>query len=173
MKVGGFPCLTRAWMRATRRAIAGVERIIASTEYCWLLTGAEAPVRTRPMGRIVTQRGENRLTIRFLTDARSGKAMDLRRSPEVSVIFQKAADNAYVSMRGTARLEESRTYVEALWKEPYRRYFPTTEDRAHGAFIEVQIFRVELWVRGLTPDPFGVRPTILTRGPDGARTCAT
>jgi general stress protein 26 len=151
---------------AACKLVAGVERIIRSVEYCWLLSRTESGVRTRPMGRILARPGEDELTIRFLTDGRSQKAADIRRSQDVTLIFQEAKD-AYVSLQGIARLNEAREYVQALWKEAYGRFFPTKEDLPHAAFIEVEITRMELWVRGLTPEPFGLRPTIMTRDPDG------
>jgi general stress protein 26 len=157
---------------AARRLVAGVERIIQAVEYCWLISRAEGGIRARPMGRILAQPGEDELTIRFLTDGRSQKAADIRRSQNVTLIFQKEAEDAYVSLEGTARLNETKEYVQALWKGSYGRYFPTNEDRAHAAFIEVEITRMELWVRGLTPEPFGVRPTIMTRELDGTWLCA-
>jgi general stress protein 26 len=156
---------------AARRLVAGVEKIIETVEYCWLLSRAESGVRVRPMGRILARRGEDELTIRFLTDGRSQKAADIRRSQDVTLIFQEAR-HAYVALQGTARLNETKEYVQALWKEAYGRYFATDEDRAHAAFIEVEVTRMELWVRGLTPEPFGVHPTIMTRDPDGSWLCA-
>jgi general stress protein 26 len=156
---------------AARKLVAGVERIIGAAEYCWLLSRAESGIRGRPMGRILAQPGEDELTIRFLTDGRSKKAADIRRSQDVTLIFQKEAEDAYVSLEGTARLNETKEYVQALWKQAYGRYFPTTEERAHAAFIEVEVNRMELWVRGLTPEPFGLRPTIMTRELDGTWVC--
>jgi general stress protein 26 len=156
---------------AASKLVAVVERIIGAVDYCWLLSRTEGAIRARPMGRILARPGEDELTIRFLTDGRSKKAADIRRSQDVRLIFQKEAEDAYVSLEGTARLNETNEYVQALWKEAYGRYFPTTDDRAHAAFIEVEVTRMELWVRGLTPEPFGVRPTIMTRELDGTWMC--
>ena len=156
---------------AACKLVAGVERIIGAVEYCWLLSSTDRAIRARPMGRILARPGEDELTIRFLTDGRSKKAADIRRSQDVTLIFQQEAEDAYVSLQGTARLNETKGYVQALWKQAYGRYFPTTEDQAHAAFIEVEVVRMELWVRGLTPEPFGVRPTIMTRAPDGTWVC--
>ena len=156
---------------AACKLVAGVEKIIGNVEYCWLLSRTGGGIRARPMGRIRAQPGEDELTIRFLTDGRSHKACDIRRSQDVTIIFQEAK-HAYVSLEGTARLNETQEYVQALWKEAYGRFFPTSEDRAHAAFIEVEVTRMELWVRGLTPEPFGVRPTVMTRDLDGTWLCA-
>jgi general stress protein 26 len=156
---------------AARKLVAGVEKIIGAVDYCWLLSRTEGAIRGRPMGRILARPGEDELTIRFLTDGRSKKAADIRRSQDVTLIFQKESEGAYVSLEGNARLNETNEYVQALWKETYGRYFATTDDRAHAAFIEVEVTRMELWVRGLTPEPFGLRPTIMTRELDGTWMC--
>ena len=42
-------------------------------------------------------------------------------------------------------------------------YFPTEQDRANAIFVEVDVERMELWIRGVTPEPFGLRATILER----------
>jgi hypothetical protein len=34
--------------------------------------------------------------------------------------------------------------------------------------IEVEVARMELWIRGVTPEPFGPYPTILERDVEGA-----
>lgn len=60
-----------------------------------------------------------------------------------------------------------------LWKDAYARYFPTDKDRVNAGFIEVRIERMELWIRGVTPEPFGLLATILQRDPKGAWYWAT
>ena len=42
-------------------------------------------------------------------------------------------------------------------------YFPDEEERANAAFVEVNVERMELWIRGVTPEPFGLHTTILER----------
>jgi hypothetical protein len=38
--------------------------------------------------------------------------------------------------------------VRRLWKDAFDAYFPTAVDRANAAFVEVDIERMELWIRG-------------------------
>ena len=155
-----------------RKLVAGVETIIASIRYCWLLSRTEGGIRSRPMGRIPARPGEDPWTIRFVTNLRSQKAADIRRSHQATVIFQKEGQEAYVALEGAVRLIEDKESVQALWNENYRRYFPTDEDRANAGFIEVTVMRMDLWVRGLTPEPFGVRPTVVMRDSTGGWLCA-
>ena len=112
--------------------------------------------------------------IRFLTDRRSRKIADLRHTSTVGIIFQNDGDDGFASLTGAARLIEDVSEVRALWKEDaHARYFPTGKDRANAGFIEVRIERMELWIRGVTPEPFGLHATTLQRNPNGAWYWAT
>ena len=82
---------------------------------------------------------------------------------EVGLIFQSDPDEAYVALFGKARLLERADDVDRFWKKHYEAYFPTPADRAAAAFIEVEINRMELWIRGVTPEPFGLHATKLAR----------
>jgi general stress protein 26 len=150
------------------RLLAGAIKAIAGVRYCWLATegGAGGPNVMRPMGRLPPEPGDNAWTIRFVTDGRSRKASDIRRGGKVALIFQHDADDAYVVLTGVAALQESASEVRRRWKDAYNRYFPTEADRAAAAFIEVEAERIELWIRGVTPEPFGLHATTLER--DGA-----
>lgn len=41
--------------------------------------------------------------------------------------------------------------------------------RPCALFVEVAIERMELWIRGVTPEPFGTKPTVLEREGEGWR----
>jgi general stress protein 26 len=69
---------------------------------------------------------------------------------------------------GPATLLEEASEVRQRWKSAYDVYFPTDQDRATAALIEVEIQRMELWIRGLTPEPFGFRATTVERDGRGA-----
>ena len=144
--------------------LAGAAKAIASVRYCWLVTMSEtSALVARPMGRLAGDPEDDDWTIRFITDARSRKASDIRRAGKVALVFQREADDAYVALSGAAALRESASYVRSRWKGAYDVYFPTDEDRANAAFAEVEAERMELWIRGVTPEPFGLQPTILER----------
>ena len=150
------------------RLLAGAAKTIASARYCWLATTAEnGGARARPMGRP----NENDWTIRFLTfltDGRSRKASDIRRAGKVAVIFQHDADDAFVTLIGRATLREGASEVRQRWKDAYDAYFPSEPDRANATFVEVDVERMEIWIRGVTPEPFGLHTTMLERDAGGA-----
>lgn len=150
------------------RLLAGATQTIASVRYCWLATAAATgATNARPMGRLPRDLDEDDWTIRFITDGRSRKASEIRRAGKATVIFQ-AANDAFVTLVGPATLLEEASEVRQRWKSAYDVYFPTDQDRATAALIEVEIQRMELWIRGLTPEPFGFRATTVERDGRGA-----
>lgn len=150
------------------RLVAGAAKTVASVRYCWLATRSEAiPSRMRPMGRVPNDPGEDEWTIRFVTDGRSGKAADMRRASEVAILFQNDPELAFVTLMGKATLHDSASEVRERWKRAYDVYFPTETDRASAVFVEVEVERMELWIRGVTPEPFGLRATVLERDTSG------
>jgi general stress protein 26 len=150
------------------RLLAGAARTVANVRYCWLATAFEAgPLRIRPMGRIPPDPGEDEWTIRFLTDGRSRKAADIRRAGEVAIVFQHDPELAFVTLIGKAVLHDSASEVRERWKRAYDVYFPSETDRATAIFVEVEVERMELWIRSVTPEPFGLRATVLERSGGG------
>ena len=152
------------------RLLDGAAKAMRSARYFWLMTatGAGAP-RARPMGRILNDPGEDEWKVRFLTGGRSQKAADMRRSSEVTILFQHDPDLAYVALAGKATLHESASETRSRWKPAYDLYFPDESDRGNAIFVEVEVERMELWIRGVTPEPFGLRATVLKRDAGGWR----
>ena len=144
--------------------LAGAAKTTRSARYCWLATATEAGApHVRPMGRVLNDPGEDQWKIRFLTDGRSRKAAAMRRASEVSILFQHDPDLAFVSLIGKAALHENASETRDRWKPAYDVYFPSEADRANAIFVEVEAQRMELWIRGVTPEPFGLRTTMLER----------
>src|SRR5262249_54579873 len=104
--------------------------------------------------------------IRFITGGLSRKAFDIRRASKVGLIFQDG-DDAFVVLAGGAVLREGASSMRQLWKDDYNVYFPAEENLASATFIEVNVERMELWIRGVTPEPFGLQTTILERDAAG------
>ncbi len=144
--------------------LEGAAKTMRSARYCWLATAAGAGAsHIRPMGRVLNDPGEDPWKIRFLTDGRSNKAADMRRAAEVSILFQHDPDLAFVNLVGKAALHEDASQTRSRWKSAYDVYFPSEADRANAIFVEVEAQRMELWIRGVTPEPFGLRATVLQR----------
>ena len=56
---------------------------------------------------------------------------------------------------------------ERRWKPEFDQFFPTQFDRQNAAFIDVSVDRMELWIKGVAPEPFGRRTTVPIRNADG------
>jgi general stress protein 26 len=152
------------------RLLAGAAKTMRTARYCWLATATESGIpHVRPMGRVLNDPGEDAWKVRFLTDGQSHKAADMRRASEVTVLLQHDPDLAFVSLIGKATLHENASETRNRWKPAYNVYFPSEADRANAIFVEVEIERMELWIRGVTPEPFGLRATVLERDADGWR----
>jgi general stress protein 26 len=155
------------------RLLDGAAKTMRSARYCWLATATEdGPPHVRPMGRVLNDPGEDEWKIRFLTDGRSHKAADMRRAGEVAILFQHDPDLAFVSLIGRGELHEDGSETRSRWKAAYDVYFPSETDRANAIFVEVSVDRMELWIRGVTPEPFGLRATVLERDSGGWRLVA-
>jgi general stress protein 26 len=152
------------------RLMAGAAKTMRSARYCWLATTTEAgSPHVRPMGRLLNDPGEDEWRIRFLTDGRSRKAADMRRAAEVAILVQHDPDLAFVTLTGKAELHEDAAETLSRWKPAYDVYFPGETDRRNAIFVEIEVERMELWIHGVTPEPFGLRATVLERDACGWR----
>ena len=151
------------------RLLAGAAKTIGSVRNCWLATASDAGVANfRPMGRLARDGGDDDgWKIRFLTDGRSRKASDMQRESEVAIIYQNDPDDAFVTLIGRATLRERAAEDGKRWKAAYNVYFSSEQDRANAVFVEIEVERMELWIRGVTPEPFGLHATVLERNAEG------
>ena len=108
------------------RLLAGAAKTIASVRYCWLVTAAETGgANSRPMGRLQRDPDESDWKMRFIPDGRSRKASDIRRDGKVAIIFQHDADDAFVTLIGTAKLRGGASEDHRHWKDVYNVFVPT------------------------------------------------
>ena len=146
------------------RLLAGAAKTIGSVRNCWLATASEAGIANfRPMGRLARDGDDDGWKIRLLADGRSRKASDMRRESEVAIVYQNDPDDAFVTLVGRATLRERAAEDRKRWKAAYNVYFSSEQDRENAVFVEIDVERMELWIRGVTPEPFGLRATVLER----------
>lgn len=146
------------------RLLGAAAEKIRKVRYCWLLTTAgDGGIRPRPMGRVSPDADEDEWTLRFITDGASPKVADLRRVGHVSIIFQHDPDDAFMALAGKASLAEGKPEICRRWVAAYDAFFPAGPDRSSAIFVTIDVARVELWIRGVTPEPFGLRTTVIER----------
>jgi general stress protein 26 len=145
------------------RLLEGAENVITRAQHCWLMTISQrGRVNARPMGRIVPSPGQTDWTLCFLSDARSKKVLDIRSATDVRLTFYRE-DDAFVSLAGPAEVVADAATIERRWQADYDRIFPTAADKTNAVFIDIRADELRLWIRGLTPEPFGVRSMMLRR----------
>jgi general stress protein 26 len=118
------------------------------------------------MGRVPGDSDEDEWTLRFITDGLSPKVADMRRVGHVSVIFQHDPDEAFVALAGKASLTKA-SRRSAGAGGPLMILFPAGPDRSSAIFVTIDVDRVELWIRGVTSEPFGLRTTVIERDATG------
>jgi general stress protein 26 len=139
----------------------GATTVIRHARFCWLVTeNYESNPAVRPMGPILET--DELLQLRFITDKRSRKAEQIWNNGHVQLLFSHESSDAFVILAGEAYVVTEPEAIAARWKGRYVQYFPTPEDRLNAAFIEFKPRVLKLWIRGVTPESNGFRPTVLT-----------
>ena len=151
------------------RLLVGAAQTIARARFCWLATVSElrrpAPSsmgRLRPSPATMPGRFGSSPTADRARPPISGAPARPRSSSS------RTPTTAFVTLTGAALLEQDESEVRRRWKKAYDPFFPTEADRANAAFLEVEAERLELWIRGVTPEPFGLQATRLERNAAGA-----
>jgi hypothetical protein len=80
-------------------------------------------------------------------------------------VAQRASDDSYVTLIGRGVIIADRALLRARWQPAWNQFFPAGADDETSIFVQLVADRIELWVRGVTPEPFGTRGAILERGP--------
>ena len=150
-----------------QQLLEGAENVIAHAPHCWLMTLSQSGgVDARPMGRINPAPSQVGWSLFFLADSRSKKVQDIHSARQVRLIFERG-DDAFVSLGGAAEVISDAAIIARRWIPAHDRIFPTAADKANAVFIDVRAEELRLWIRGLTPEPFGLRSLTLRRPLDG------
>jgi general stress protein 26 len=150
-----------------QQLLEGAEDVIAHAPHCWLMTLSQnGGVNARPMGRVVPAPSQTGWGLYFLADSLSKKVRDIHSARQVRLIFEHR-DDAFVSLAGTAEVISDTAVIARRWIADYDRVFPSPADKANAVFIDIRAEELRLWIRGLTPEPFGVRSLTLCRSLDG------
>lgn len=144
--------------------LAAARETMRKARYCWAVTTSEnGGANARPMGRIPGRPGEDEWTVWFLTSGDSRKAAEIRRDPRITITYQLDSDSAYVTLVGNAALVADRSEIRNRWDQRWNVYVPSGANDPNAVFIRIEVDRIELWVLGVTPEPFGLRGSVLHR----------
>jgi general stress protein 26 len=146
--------------------LAAAAATMTKARYCWALTIAEdGSVNARPMGPQQSSSREDPFGILFLTRSGSRKAREIGRTGRLSVVYQHDADDGYVTLIGRGVIVADRALLRARWQPAWNLFFPAGADDEAAIFVQLEAERIELWVRGVTAEPFGARGAIRERDP--------
>lgn len=107
----------------------------------------------------------NDLTIRFMTDSRTRKALEIREGKTISLSFLSMTDRGYVTIGTAPKVSAEIALKQRIWKESLRTWFPNGSDDPHVIAVTCEPTWVELWsrMRGVAPAPLGLNSVRLTR----------
>jgi general stress protein 26 len=93
--------------------------------FCMLTTQTGLDLRARPMSAYA-ERLEN--AFYFLTDVASHKDEEVSRHPNVCLAFADSKGQKYVSISGTAVIENDREKIRELWATPAKAWWDNADD---------------------------------------------
>ncbi|HKW53269.1 MAG TPA: pyridoxamine 5'-phosphate oxidase family protein [Stellaceae bacterium] len=146
------------------RLLAATRQLIGTVRYCWAMTAAEGGgVNARLMGRLPSLAGDDEWTVWFLTRDSSRKAAEIRCAGRLTVGYQHDVDGAYAVLSGPAALVEDLPGLRRRWQDSWKVHFRGPDD-PDAVLVRMEVDRIELCMRGVTPEPFGSRYLALQRG---------
>jgi general stress protein 26 len=144
--------------------LAAAREIIATVPICWLATRSlEGGTNARAVNSRAGLPGSDEWTRRFLVRRSSRKVAEMRAAPPVTLAYQHSSGERYVALGGRAEIIDDVAEMRTLWSSELDAHFPPGFADANMIVIRVDVDRIEVHVRGLTPPPFGHGRTLLER----------
>src|SRR5438477_3513731 len=142
---------------------------IAAVPVCWLATRSlEGGTNARAVSSSAGPSQSDEWTRRFLVRRSSRKVAEMRAAALVTLAFQHSSGDRYIALGGRATIIEDVAEMRTMWSSDLDRHFPPGFADANMIVIQVDVDRIEVHVRGLTPEPFGAGRTLLERQPAGS-----
>jgi general stress protein 26 len=142
---------------------------IAEVPVCWLVTRSlEGGTNARAVSSSAGSSKSDQWTRRFLVRRSSRKVAEMREAPMVTLAFQHPSGERYIALGGRATIIDDVAEMRTMWSSDLDSHFPPGFADANMIVIQVDVDRIEVHVRGLTPEPFGAGRTLLERQSAGA-----
>ena len=146
------------------RLLVAARETVERLPVCWLATRAETGgahcravrIRASPVGR-------DAWTRRFLCRRGSRKAAEMALDPLVTLAFQDDGRQIFLGLGGPVSLIDDRVEMRDMWPEAMDAIYPPGFADANMIVARVEIDRIEIHARGITPEPFGHGRTLLMR----------
>jgi general stress protein 26 len=135
--------------RATRNSakreddLKKVQELINGINIAMLTTrDSEGNFRSRPMA---TQEVEFDGDLWFFTGRDTDKVEEIAEEPLVGLSYAAPDKNRYVSVSGTAEVNEDRDKMKELWSPALKAWFPDGLEDPTLILIRVEVHKVEYW----------------------------
>ena len=154
---------TNGLLQVAREIIAKVPACMAITVDCNSEANARV-VNPKPLS--------DAWTVRFATDRRSRKSMEIERSGRLTLAYQYDPENAYVTLVGRAVINDDVAAKTANWRPESYRWYPGGPADPNVVYIDFTAERIELWSssNGVVPNPvMGLWAAVLVREASGWR----
>lgn len=140
---------------------------LKAAEFCFLITlGESGQAEARLMQPFEP---EPDLTIWFGTSPTSRKVREIQKDNRVTLGYTQAQAGAYVTLIGTASIEDDTAKKQHYWREDFAAFWPVGPMSEAYSLIKFVPSRIELMHIGqeVAPEPFGLKPVILIRAGEG------
>src|ERR1700674_4265879 len=149
--------------------LAAARETSTAVPVCWLATRSlEGGTNARAVSSSAGPPRSDEWTRRFLVRRSSRKVGEMRAAPLATLAFQHPSGDRYIALGGRATIIEDVVEMRTMWSSDLDTHFPPGFADANMIFVQVDVDRIEVHVRGLTPEPFGAGRTLLERQPDGS-----
>ena len=164
-----MPPIPRVTETQILQFLAAAKETIAAVPICWLATRSlEGGTNARAVNSSAGPPGSDEWTRRFLVRRSSRKVAEMRAAPQVTLAFQHPSGERYIALGGRATIIEDVVEMRTLWSSALDARFPPGFADANMIVIRVDVDRIEVHVRGITPEPFGHGRTLLERQSGGS-----
>lgn len=132
-----------------------IAELVKGIRICMMSTVDElGNVQSRPMA---TQETEFDGTLWFLTRSTSGKVHNIAQHERVTLDYAEPKDSKYITLRGTAHVDQDRAKIEELWNPMYKAWFPGGKDDPEIAVLRVDIAEGDYWEANSSKIVMGIR----------------
>ena len=163
-----MPAVSKVTEAEILQFLAAARETIAAVPVCWLATRSlEGGTNARAVNASAGPPGSDEWTRRFLVRRGSRKVGEMRAAPLVTLAFQHPSGDRYIALGGRATIIEDAAEMRTMWPSALDARFPPGFADANMIVVQIDVDRIEVHVRGVTPEPFGHGRTLLERQPDG------
>jgi general stress protein 26 len=115
---------------------------------------ANGEIHSRPMA---TQDEPFNGTLWFLTGKASEKVYEIRQSQKITLDYADPGNSKYITLRGTASVNNDRARIDEMWNPLYKAWFPNGKDDPNITVLRVDVTEGEYWEANSSKLIMGIR----------------